>query len=290
MKKEKALKHYKPGSFRYVFAHLRENRMAFAGLIIILALLVLSFTISWLSPYAIDEINMQSAYKGASAKHWFGCDELGRDIFTRVIAGAKYTLSVGLLSVIISALFGISLGAIAGYFGGMVDQIIMRFLDVMAAFPSLLLAITISAVLGRGLDKCIIALGLAGVPGFARMMRANILTVRGQEYIEACMSINCGKARIIMKHVIPNAISPLIVSCSMAIANAGLNAAAMSFIGLGVTPPTPEWGAMLSSARNYISRYPHMVLFPGLAIMVSVLCLNLVGDAVRDALDPKLKD
>ena len=163
--------------------------------------------------------------------------------------------------------------------------------DVLpAAFPQLLLAIAISAVLGTGFDKCIYALGISGIPHFARMMRANILTIRNQEFVEAATSITCSKPRIIIRHVIPNAIAPLIVEISMSIAAAGLSASSLSFIGLGVRPPTPEWGAMLASARNYIRLYPHMIMFPGLFIMLSVLSFNLIGDAIRDALDPKLKD
>jgi len=207
-----------------------------------------------------------------------------------VLYGARYTLSVGILSVLISATIGVAMGAIAGYFGGVADQVVMRLLDVMAAFPQLLLAIAISAVLGTGFDKCIYALGISGIPHFARMMRANILTIRNQEFVEAATSITCSKPRIIIRHVIPNAIAPLIVEISMSIAAAGLSASSLSFIGLGVRPPTPEWGAMLASARNYIRLYPHMIMFPGLFIMLSVLSFNLIGDAIRDALDPKLKD
>lgn len=292
MKKEnkKTFKSYKPGSFKYVVTHVVQNPMALGGAIIMIALLILSFLSPYILPHDIQTVSMQEAFASPSSEHLFGCDELGRDILARVLYGARYTLSVGVFSVIISAVFGILLGSIAGYFGGAVDQGIMRVLDIMAAFPSMLLAIAISSVLGVGLDKCIISLGVAGIPQFARMMRANILTVRNQEYIEACKAINCTKARIIIKHVIPNAISPLIVTASMAIANAGLNASALSFIGLGVVAPTPEWGAMLASARNHIRKYPHMVFFPGLFIMLSVLCLNLVGDSIRDALDPKLKN
>lgn len=288
--KDKQNKHYKPGSFKYVCFRIVHNPMAFAGVIIIVLLFALSFVSPYILPHEINKMDMSMAYAKPSAEHWFGCDELGRDIFARVLYGTRYTLSVGFISVAISLFFGVILGASAGYFGGIIEAVIMRILDVMSAFPNILLAIAISAVLGLGLDKCIIALGVAGVPQFARMIRANILTVRNQEYIEAATSINCSTFRVVMKHVIPNAISPLIVSASMAIANAGLNAAMLSFIGLGVQAPTPEWGAMISASRKYILESPHMVLFPGIFIMVSVICLNLIGDAIRDALDPKLKN
>lgn len=278
------------GSAAYVWMKIRQNPLALAGVIILIALVALSVLSPLIMPYDYAKAEMANAYMKPNASHWFGCDELGRDIMARIFYGARYTLSVGVLSVLISATLGILLGALAGYFGGVVDQMVMRFLDIMAAFPQLLLAIAISAVLGTGFDKCIYALGISGIPHFARMMRANILTIRNQEFVEAATSITCSKARIIIKHVIPNAIAPLIVEISMSIASAGLSASSLSFIGLGVTPPTPEWGAMLASARNYIRLYPHMIMFPGVFIMMSVLSFNLIGDAIRDALDPKLKD
>lgn len=278
------------GSAAYVWKKIRQNPLALAGVIILITLVVLSVLSPFIMPYDYAKADMSSAYMKPNASHWFGCDELGRDIMARIFYGARYTLSVGVLSVMISATLGILLGALAGYFGGVADQIVMRFLDIMAAFPQLLLAIAISAVLGTGFDKCIYALGISGIPHFARMMRANILTIRNQEFVEAATSITCSKARIIIRHVIPNAIAPLIVEISMSIASAGLSASSLSFIGLGVTPPTPEWGAMLASARNYIRLYPHMIMFPGVFIMLSVLSFNLIGDAIRDALDPKLKD
>ena len=286
----KAKKIPRPGSAKYVWYKICRNPLALAGVIVICLLVILSILSPYIMKYDYAKIDMRSAYQGPSAEHWFGCDELGRDILARILYGARYTLSVGVLSVLISAGVGVALGAVAGYFGGAVDQVIMRFLDIMAAFPQLLLAIAVSAVLGTGFDKCIYALGISGIPRFARMMRANILTVRNQEFVEAAMSITCTKPRIIVRHVIPNAIAQLSVEISMSIAAAGLAASSLSFIGLGVTPPTPEWGAMLASARNYIRLYPHMIMFPGLFIMLSVLSFNLIGDAIRDALDPKLKD
>ncbi len=281
---------YKPGSFPYIWKKISKNPAAMIGLFFVIAILILSFLSPVIFKYGYSKVTMSQKYAPPSWEHPFGCDELGRDIMSRVFFGARYTLSIGFLSVAISGFFGIVMGAIAGYFGGITDALIMRFLDVFCAFPRLLLAIALSAVLGVGLDKCILALGLSGIPLFARMMRANILTIRNLEYIEAAVSINCSKFRLIMKHVIPNAISPLIVQVSMAIANAGLAASSLSFIGLGVQQPKPEWGAMLASARNYIRDYPHMVIIPGIFIMITVLSFNLIGDALRDALDPKLRD
>lgn len=292
MSKEKnpKVKNLKPGSIPYVWNHIKKNKGAMAGVIIIALMVVLSLLSTYIIPYDMNEMDMANQFATPSLAHPFGCDELGRDILVRVLYGARYTLSIGILSVAISASIGIVLGAIAGYFGGIVDSIIMRVLDIFQAFPQLLLAILFSAVFGVGLDKAVLALGVAGIPGYARLIRANILTIRGMEYIEAASSINCSKARIIAKHVIPNAISPLIVQISMSIASAGLSAASLSFLGLGVQPPTPEWGAMLANARQYIRNYPHMVTIPGCFIAASVLCFNLIGDAIRDALDPKLRD
>ncbi len=289
--KNKKLKQMaRAGSARYVWQRICQNPLALASVIIISLMIVLSIISPFILKCEYSKISMQDMYALPSLAHPFGCDELGRDILSRILYGARFTLAVGFLSVFMSATLGIALGSVAGYFGGVVDQVIMRFLDVMAAFPQLLLAIAISAVLGTGFDKCIYALGIAGIPHFARMMRANILTLRNQEFVEAAISIKCSKWRIIVHHVIPNAFAPLIVEISMSIAGAGLAASSLSFIGLGVQPPAPEWGAMLASARNYIRLYPHMIMFPGIFIMLSVLSFNLIGDAIRDALDPKLKD
>jgi ABC-type dipeptide/oligopeptide/nickel transport system permease subunit len=280
----------KPGSLRYIWKKISHNPGAMAGIIAIAAILAASFLSPYILKHHYSVVDMTSQYARPSFDHLLGCDELGRDILARVLYGARYTLSIGFLSVTISAGFGIILGSIAGFFGSITDSVIMRVLDVFQAFPQMLLAIALSAVLGTGLDKCILALGISGIPNFARMTRANILTIRNLEYIEAATSINCAQIRIIRRHVLPNAISPLIVSISMSIAGAGLAASSLSFIGLGVRPPNPEWGAMLASARNHIRDYPHMVIIPGIFIMITVLSFNLIGDAIRDALDPKLKD
>ncbi|MBR2670540.1 MAG: ABC transporter permease [Solobacterium sp.] len=279
-----------PGSFKYIWRHLSHDKGAIAGMIAIALILIICFLSPYIFKYDFATIDMINKNAKPSAEHWFGCDELGRDIMVRVFYGARYTLSIGVLSTAIAAVIGVALGAIAGYFGGRFDTLLMRALDILQAFPQLVLATLVSAVLGPGLDKCIIALAVSGIAGYARMMRANILNVRGQEYIEAAKSIDCSTSRIITSHVIPNAISPIIVQVCMGIASSGLNASALSFLGLGVQPPEPEWGAMLSSARNLIRQYPHMAIFPGLFIMITVVSLNLIGDSLRDALDPKLRD
>lgn len=279
-----------PGSLPYVWKKIRTRRLAMAGLIFVVVLLVLSFISPWICPYSYKTISMKEQFALPSWQHPFGCDELGRDILSRVLYGAKYTMSVGVFSTGFACIFGVVLGSVSGYFGGKVDNFIMRCLDVFQSFPGILLAITLSTVLGPGFEKVIIAMGIAYMPSYARMMRASILTIRNSEYIEAATAMNCSTLQIVTRHIIPNAISPLIVQVAMGIANAGLSASSLSFLGFGVKATTPEWGAMLSSARGFIQDYPHLCIFPGMFIMATVLSFNLVGDAIRDALDPKLKD
>lgn len=276
--------------FWLTLGRLKRNHLAMVGLVIIVVMIVLALLAPYISPYPYEAADFKNRYATPSAEHWFGTDELGRDIFSRLLYGSRYSLRIGLISVAISAIGGIFFGAIAGYFGGAVDNIIMRLLDVLQAMPGIVLAIAISAALGPGLTNSVIALSISSIPGYARMTRASILNIRKMEYLEAATSINCSNARIIWKHVLPNALSPLIVQATMGIAGAIMGAAMLSFIGLGVQPPTPEWGAMLSAGRNYLRDYPHLCIFPGVMIMMAVLSLNMLGDGLRDALDPKLKD
>ena len=276
--------------FWLTLGRLKRNHLAMVGLVIIVVMIVLALLAPYISPYPYEAADFKNRYATPSVEHWFGTDELGRDIFSRLLYGSRYSLRIGLISVAISAIGGIFFGAIAGYFGGAVDNIIMRLLDVLQAMPGIVLAIAISAALGPGLTNSVIALSISSIPGYARMTRASILNVRKMEYLEAATSINCSNARIIWKHVLPNALSPLIVQATMGIAGAIMGAAMLSFIGLGVQPPTPEWGAMLSAGRNYLRDYPHLCIFPGVMIMMAVLSLNMLGDGLRDALDPKLKN
>jgi ABC-type dipeptide/oligopeptide/nickel transport system permease subunit len=260
------------------------------GVVVIATILVLCFLSPYILKYDYAKIDILHACAKPSLEHPFGCDEVGRDILARVLYGARYTLSIGVLSTALAATVGITLGSIAGFFGGLTDSFIMRALDVIQAFPQLLMAMTLAAILGTGLDKCILALGISMIAGYARMTRANILNIRNSEYIEAATSIKCSTLRIIFKHILPNVLSPLIIQAAIGIASSGLSASALSFIGLGIQAPKPEWGSMLSTARSYIRENPHMVFFPGLFIMLTVLSLNLIGDALRDILDPKLKE
>lgn len=279
----------KQSEFVRVFKELRKNSTAMLGFCILLVEIILVILAPVIAPYDYTAMDIVAAQQGPSAAHWFGTDELGRDIFSRVLYGGRYSISMGVLAVMISTTVGMTIGAIAGYFGGKVDNILMRLLDVIQSLPAMLLSIVLSAVLGPGYFNTILALSVNGMPASARMLRAQMLKVRGNEYIEAAQSINCSKFRIIVRHMIPNSFSPNIVQVTMSIAHMIVMAASLSFIGLGVQPPTPEWGAMLTGARQFIRQCPHMVIFPGLVIAVTVLAVNLMGDGLRDALDPKLK-
>ena len=288
--RHKNTENLKPGSFKYVWNRLIHKKSAVLGMIFIVVLFALSLLSPLICRYDYRTMDAVNQYAIPSAQHLLGCDELGRDILSRVLYGARYTFIIGITATAISAVVGVIVGALAGYFGGAVDSVIMRILDIFQAFPMLVLAMAFCAVFGTGIDKCIYALGISGIPGFARFMRANILRIRNMEYIEAATSINCPTGKIISRHVIPNAFSPIIVEIAMGISRNGLASSSLSFLGMGVQPPTPEWGAMLASARSYIRYYPHMVIIPGIFILLTVLSFNLIGDAVRDILDPTMKD
>ena len=275
--------------FKRIMKQMKKNKMAMLGLIIFLIELILLVLAPVTIPYDYTAMDIMAIQQGPSAQHWFGTDELGRDIFSRILYGGRYSVTMGLISVAISTTVGMSIGAIAGYFGGQVDNVIMRVLDVIQSLPAMLLTIVISAALGSGYFNTILALSVNGLPASARMLRAQMMKVRDSEYIEAAVSINCSRFRIITSHLIPNSLSANIVQATMAVANMIVMAASLSFIGLGVQPPTPEWGAMLSGARQFIRQCPHMVIAPGMAIAITILALNLLGDGLRDALDPKLK-
>lgn len=268
---------------------LSRNKLAMIGFVIIVIEIIIAIFATQIAPYGYQEIDPSALKQPPSAQHWFGTDEVGRDIFSRVIVGTRYSLSMGILATAISSCIGIVIGAIAGFAGGWTDNIIMRVLDVIQSLPGMLLTIVMSAVLGSGYFNTILALSVGGIPGAARMLRANMLKQRKAEYIEAAYSINCSPARIIFSHLVPNSISANIVGMTMGVAQTIIQAASLSFIGLGIQPPIPDWGAMLSGARAFIRKSPHMVIFPGLAIAIIVLAVNMLGDGIRDALDPKLK-
>ena len=292
--KQKKPKRYdrskKPGSLPYIWRRMSKNSGAMVGLSFLILIIILSFTSPYILKYNYWSINMFQRYLPPSWEHLLGTDELGRDILARILYGARYTLAIGIGAVIISSTVGIAFGSIAGYLGGKTDAFLMRVLDVIQSFPGLILAIAVSVVLGTGIINTIIAIGIGAMPPFARMTRASMLKVRKLEYVEAAHAINCSPARIIFKYMIQNSMSPLIVMISLQIAQSGLTASTLSFLGLGIQEPTPEWGSMIATSREFMRESPHMVFIPGLFIMMTVLSLNLIGDALRDALDPRLKD
>ena len=277
-------------TFFIVLRQFSRNRTALVGLILILTLVLLGLLAPLVAPYHYATIDPINANKGPSAAHWFGTDNLGRDIFSRIMYGGRYSLSLGVLSVCVSLFFGVILGSVSGFFGGWVDNLIMRILDVIQAIPTILIAIIMSSILGSGFLPTIVALAVPSISGFARVLRAQFLKVSQNEFVEAAVSLSVSKVKIMLRHILPNAWAPLIVSATMGVANSVLNASSLSFIGLGIPKNIPEWGAMLSSSRDFMRDFPHMVIIPGLFICITVLALNIVGDGVRDALDPKLKD
>ncbi|MBC8589590.1 ABC transporter permease [Wansuia hejianensis] len=274
-----------------VWRRLKQNKMAMAGLVILTILVLLAVFADVIADYDEVAIKQNAAVRlqGPSKDHWLGTDNLGRDIFARMIHGARISLMVGIVAVSIAILIGGTLGAIAGFYGGKVDNIIMRFMDVFLAIPSILLAIAIVGALGQNLFNLMLAIGVSSIPGFARIVRASVLTVKDQEFVEAARAIGATDTRIIIKHIIPNALAPVIVQGTLGVAGAILSTAGLSFIGLGVPKPRPEWGAMLSDGRQFLRNASHITTFPGLAIVITILALNLLGDGLRDALDPRLK-
>ncbi len=274
-----------------VWKQLRKNKGAMLGLALVLFMIIGTITANIVLDYDTHIVGMDISQRlqGPSRNHLMGTDDMGRDIFYRLIYGAKYSLSVGIVAVIIAVIIGVPLGAIAGYFGGRVEDIIMRITDIFAAIPNILMAIVVVSALGQGIINLMIAVGLCSIPQFVRITRASVLTVRDQDYVEACRAVGLTEFQIIFQHVLPNCLSPIIVQTTLRTASAIITAAALSYLGLGVVAPTPEWGSMLSYGRRFIRGYSYMTLFPGLAIMLTVLSLNLLGDGLRDAMDPKLR-
>ncbi|MCI9487997.1 MAG: ABC transporter permease [Lachnospiraceae bacterium] len=288
MKTEKVKKRSMAGD---IWRRLLRNKMAVVGLVILFLLVISAIFADVIADYDSKVVaqNVVERLQGPSAEHWFGTDEFGRDIFARIIHGGRVSLVVGLVSISVSLVVGGCLGAFAGFYGGKVDNIIMRIMDIFLAIPSILLAITIVAALGTNLINVMIAIGISYIPTFARIVRAAVMGVKDQEFVESARAIGASNATIIFREVIPNCMAPIIVQATLSVAGAILSTASLSFIGLGVQPPSPEWGAMLSSGRNFLRDAMHLTLFPGLAIVITILALNLLGDGLRDALDPRLK-
>lgn len=280
----------KSGQFMELLSRLLMNKAAVIGLIILLVLIFCAVFADVITPYDYAAQDLKNRFVSPCYAHPFGTDNLGRDILSRVIYGARISLSVGVLSVCLSAVVGIILGAIAGFYGGAPDNLIMRVMDIFLAIPNLLLAISIAATLGNGIPNLIMAIGIGAAPTYARIVRASVLSLKEQEFVEAARAVGASDAQIIASHIIPNCLAPIIVQMTLGVASAILSTASLSFIGLGIAPPTSEWGSMLSAGRQYIRDAWYIVTFPGLAIMVTIFGLNLFGDGLRDALDPKLKN
>ena len=277
------------GPLAEVLFRLSKSPLAMFGLAIILLLVFCAIFAEVISPYNPTAQDLAHMFETPSSAHWLGTDEFGRDILSRLIYGARVSLQVGFVAVGIALVVGGFLGAVSGYYGGRLDNAIMRVMDVLLSIPQTLLAIAIVAALGPSLMNLMIAVGISAVPTYARIVRGSVLSIRNMEFIEAARAVGSPDLRIILKHIIPNSMAPIIVQSTLGVASAILNAAGLSFIGLGIQPPNPEWGAMLSGGRQYIRDFPHMTLYPGLAIMFTILALNFLGDGLRDALDPKLK-
>jgi ABC-type dipeptide/oligopeptide/nickel transport system permease subunit len=280
----------RPNQFLDFLRRMTKSFSAKLGAIIFVLLVLIVLIGPFFSPYDVNGIDLTNMYAGVSKAHWLGCDSMGRDMLTRLMYGGRYSLTLGIIASLFGALIGVIIGSVAGYAGGKVENVIMRLMDVWSALPGMLLCILVSNVMGSGFFPTVIALAVGGVPGTVRMIRGQILTERSKEYIEAAQSINCSSISIMFRHLLPNVIQPIIVTTTMGIGSTMIMAASLSYIGLGIQPPNPEWGAMLSDGRAYIMTNPHMILVPGIAIAIAVFAINLLGDGVRDALDPKLRD
>lgn len=281
----------KRGQAAEIWRRLSKNIGAMSGLVIVILLVCIALFSNYFLDYETDVIGQQITQRlqPPSSEHWLGTDEVGRDVLSRVLYGTRYSLAVGAVAVSISIAFGVTLGAIAGYVGGAVEEVIMRTTDIFSAVPNILMAIVIVSSLGASTINLMIAVGVTSIPEFVRVTRAAVLTVRNHEYVEAARAVGLREWKIIWAHILPNCLSPIIVQATLRVASAIISASSLSFLGLGVPAPAPEWGSMLSSGRKFIRGYGYLTLFPGLAIMITVLALNLLGDGLRDAMDPKLR-
>ena len=276
----------------YLFwMRVKKNKLTLFGMFLMISLIILAIFAGMLVDYKEDVIkqNPKERLKLPGDKYIFGTDAYGRDIFSRLIYGSRFSISIGFISVILALLVGGFIGAVTGYFGGVIDNLLMRLTDIFLAIPGVVMVIAIVATLGSGYKNVIVAMALSSMPLFARLTRATVLSAKESEYIEAARAINVNNTRIILKHILPNSIGPIIVQATFSVATVILETAAISFLGIGIQPPLPEWGAMLSEGREYIRYYPHLIIFPGIAIALVVLSLNLTGDGLRDVLDPRLK-
>jgi len=285
----KTKKPQKSSMFLEFCQRLTKSWSAKIGLFLMLFIILACVIGPYFTGYDLNWQDQSLMRAAPSAKHILGCDTLGRDMLTRLLYGGRYSLLMGILSAVLGAILGIAIGLVAGYFGGFTETIIMRFMDVWSSLPGMLLCILVSAAMGNGFMATVIALTIGSIPGGARMTRGQVLSERSREYIEAAESINCSKFSIMFKHLLPNVIQPSIVITTMSVGSTINMAASLSYIGLGIQPPSPEWGAMLADGKGYILTNPHLIAVPGIAIALTVLAINLLGDGLRDALDPKLR-
>lgn len=276
-------------SLKDFYSKLRKNKSALVGGYLIIILVLIALIGPYLTSQTPDAVDYGVKLQGPSAEHWFGTDHHGRDIFTRVIHGLGITMGIGISATILGGIVGIFLGLISGYYGGKSDAIIMRMMDVLLAFPGILLALALISILGANLRNVIFAVAIFAIPTFARIVRGSTLATKKLEYIDAMKALGASDTRIIFKHILPNILSPIIVQASLFIATAVLSASGLSFLGMGAQPPSPELGALLSDGRDFMWDAGHIALFPGLVIMLIVLAFNIFGDGLRDALDPKMK-
>lgn len=265
----------------------KKNKSAVLGLVIISLFIILALFPKQIATFDYAKVDLVNQFKTPNNVNYFGTDEFGRDLFSRVVYGARISLLIGLGSTLISLVIGVVLGSLSGYYGKTIDNILMRLMDIILAIPQLVLAIAISAALGNGMRNLMLAVSLASIPRYARITRASVLSEKEKEYIEAARVTGASDLKIIVKHILPNCMGPLIVQSTLGVGTSILSAASLSFIGMGIQPPEPEWGSMLSTGRAYIRDYPHVTLFPGLAIAITIFALNVLGDGLRDAFDPK---
>jgi len=277
------------GQFGLFWRRLRRNRLAVAGMLIIAAIVLVSLLAPHIAPYDPLKQNYRALLAPMSGQHWFGCDQVGRDIFSRIVHGAGITLRIGVLAILIGMAAGIGLGLLGGYYGGLMDICVVYLTDILLAFPGLLLALAVIAIFGPGITSVILACSFSSIPQFIRVTRGVVLAEKEKDYVTAARAIGERHTAIMMRYILPNCVAPLVVLVSLRMAVIILIASGLSFLGFGAQPPSPEWGAMLSEGRAYLQTAPHIAIFPGLAIMTVVLAFNLLGDGLRDALDPRMK-
>ena len=283
------LRNKKRSQWRDVWIRLCRNKLAMVAMVVVLLLVLVAVFADFVTPYAYDAIDPVNAMQYPSLAHPLGTDNFGRDILSRVIYGGRISLLVAVMAVAIALISGSLLGATAAYFGGIYESIIMRAMDIVMAIPGFLLAVSISTSLGGGVWQTALAISIGAIPSYARIMRATVLTIKDQEYVEAARATGASDLRIILKHIVPNTLSPIIVESTLRIGACIMQISSLSFIGLGVQPPTPEWGSIMSDGQEFITTFWPMITFPGIAIMLTVFAFNVMGDGLRDALDPRLK-